>query len=246
MAPWVLREEGEGLPPLTLNGPERLNALSPRLFAGLDGRLRSIADDSQVGCVILRGAGRAFSAGADVRAIQAGERGTSQPHEVLIFMELLRQPIIASVHGYCYTAALELMLACDLAVAAASARFADTHARFGLAPIWGMSQRLPRRIGTLRAKEMLFAGRPVTGPEAAAIGLVNQSVPDDELEAATLTLARAIVENSWHSLAYEKRLLNEGQNYTLAEGLAFEHRSWTGRLPDTAERLQRFSRRDRA
>src|SRR5439155_10360002 len=132
------------------------------------------------GCVVLRGAGRSSSAGNDFRAIERGERAPSPTYqaETLEAIEALPQPVIAAVHGHCYTGALELALACDVLVAAESARFADTHGKWAMSPTWGMTQRLPRRVGPLRAKEMMFTGRVVTGEEAAAIGLANRCVPD--------------------------------------------------------------------
>jgi len=243
----VLRSDANGVAILTLNRPETLNALSPSLFVELRAHLDAIAAASDdVGCVVLRGAGRSFSAGNDIKAIQAGDRAPSPTFqaETLDAIEALPQPVIAQVHGYCYTGALELVLACDLALAGESARFADTHGRWGMTPTWGMSQRLPRRIGPLRAKRMMFSGEPLNGAEAAAIGLVNQCVPDADLEVAVQALASAIVANSWHTLRADKRLVNEGQRYTLAEGLAFERRTSPGASPDMAERLAAFGARN--
>lgn len=243
MSGLVLRSDGDGVATLTLNRPEALNALSPALFVELRSHLEAIAAAvDHVGCVILRGAGRAFSAGNDLRAIQAGERAPS-PHfqaETIDALEALPQPVIASVHGYCYTGALELVLACDLLVAGETARFADTHGRWAMTPTWGMSQRLPRRVGPLKAKEMMYSGRDVSGVEAVAIGLANMVVPESDLERATLALAEQIVKNSWHTLRADKRLVNEGQQYTLREGLEYERRTSPGAGPDMAERLQQF------
>jgi enoyl-CoA hydratase/carnithine racemase len=243
MTDLVLRSDNDGVATLTLNRPAQLNALSPNLFVELRAHLDAIAAATDsVGCVILRGAGKSFSAGNDIKAIQAGERAPS-PHfqaETLDVIAALPQPVIAAVHGHCYTGALELVLACDLCVAAESARFADTHGRWSMTPTWGMSQRLWRRIGPLKAKEMMFTGKPLSGAEALAAGLVNSCVPDGELEAAANALAAAIVANSWHTVRADKRLVNEGQDYTLAEGLAFERKTSPGAGPDMAERLQSF------
>ncbi|MCK6565150.1 MAG: enoyl-CoA hydratase/isomerase family protein [Dehalococcoidia bacterium] len=245
-APLVLREDAGGVATLTLNRPEALNALSPSLFIELRVHLDAIASAADtVGCVILRGAGRSFSAGNDLKAIQAGERAPSAHFqaETLECIEGLPQPVIAQVQGHCYTGALELMLACDLCVCGESARFADTHGRWSMTPTWGMSQRLPRRIGALKAKELMLTGRTVPGPEALAIGLVNACVPDDRLAESAGELAATIVSNSWHTLRADKRLVNEGQRFTLAEGLAFERRTSPGAGPDMAERLQAFGSR---
>jgi len=243
MTALVLRADKDGVATLTLNRPEALNALSPSLFVELRKHIDAItAQVDTVGCVILRGSGRAFSAGNDIKAIQAGDKAPSAHFqaETLDAIEALPQPVIAAVHGHCYTGALELVLACDLCIAAESARFADTHGRWSMTPTWGMSQRLPRRIGPLKAKELMFTGRPISGSEAEKLGLVNACVADDQLEPTTAELAAGIVANSWHTLRADKRLVNEGQRFTLADGLAYERTTSPGAGPDMAERLKAF------
>jgi enoyl-CoA hydratase/carnithine racemase len=242
----VVRTDNEGVATLTLNRPEALNALSPNLFIELREHIDGIAQQTDaIGCVVLRGAGKSFSAGNDIKAIQAGERAPSQHFqaETLDAIEALPQPVVASVQGHCYTGALELVLSCDLLIAAESARFADTHGRWSMTPTWGMSQRLWRRIGPLKAKEMMFTGTPISGTEAAAIGLANRCVADAELEAVTNQFAATIAANSWHTIRADKRLVNEGQSFTLADGLAFERRTSPGAGPDMAERLKSFGSR---
>ena len=243
MGELVLREDSEGLAILTLNRPEALNALSPSLFVALREHIDDLAEQTdEIGCVILCGKGRSFSAGNDLKAIQAGEVAPSRHFqaETLDAIENLPQPVIAAVQGHCYTGSLELALSCDLLVAAESAKFADTHGKWGMSPTWGMSQRLPRRIGLLAAKEMMFSGRVVSGAEAAAMGLANRCVPDDDLMPATVAMARGFLENSWFTLRADKMLVNRGLNYTLAEGLRFERDNSPGRGPDLEERLKQF------
>ena len=109
-----------------------------------------------------------------------------------------------------------------------------------MTPTWGMSQRLPRRIGPLQAKMLMFTGTPISGQRAVEIGLANICVADPDLEAKTAELAATITGLSWHTLRGDKRLVNEGQRYTLAEGLAFERRTSPGAGPDMAERLKSF------
>ena len=242
----VLREDDAGLTILTLNRPDALNALSPGLFVELRGHIDAIAKATdQIGCVILRGAGRSFSAGNDLKAIQAGERAPSADFQAttLEAIERLPQPVIAAVQGHCYTGALELAIACDLMVAAETARFSDTHGKWGMTPTWGMSQRLPRRIGLLVAKEMMFSGRVVSGAEAAAIGLANRCVPEEQLLTTATEMARGFLENSWHTLRADKLLVNGGLDRTLAEGLRFERETSPGASPDMAERLKGFGRK---
>ena len=241
----VNRHDDNGIAILTLNRPQNLNALSPNLFVELRQHFDNIkqAQDS-VGCVILRGEGRSFSAGNDLNAIKAGEVAPSKYYqaETLELIENLPQPVIASVQGHCYTGSLELVLACDLLIAAESAKFADTHGKWAMTPTWGMSQRLPRRIGPIKAKAMMFTGRVVTGIEAVTLGLANECVPDEELASRTLGLAAEIVKNSWHTLRGDKMLINAGLNRHLADALKYERENSPGVGADMAERLAGFGK----
>lgn len=239
----VLREDRDGLAVLTLNRPEKLNALTVGLFAALRAHVDAIAADTgRVGLVLLRGAGKCFSAGHDLADIAAGEQPPKPSFQADVIEALaeLPQPVVTAVHGHCYTGALELALAGDLIVAAASARFADTHARWGLTPVWGMSQRLPRRVGAARAQEMMFTARTWGGEEAAAIGLVNWCVADDAFDAELERFCRQVLANSWFSLRAMKRLVRETDGFALRAGLSHEiHRS-AGRGPDMDARIATF------
>jgi enoyl-CoA hydratase/carnithine racemase len=239
----VVRKDSEGVAVLTLNRPEMLNALSPNLFVELREHIDQLATEiDSIGCVILRGEGRSFSAGNDLKAIQSGERAPTKHFqaETLDAIEKLPQPVIASVQGHCYTGSLELALACDLLVAAESAKFSDTHGKWSLTPTWGMSQRLPRRVGLLKAKEMMLTGRVVTGSESVPLGLANYCVEDKQLQSRTWKLAQDIVANSWHTLRADKSLLLAGQNHHLTDGLAYERENSPGLGPDAGERMAGF------
>ena len=240
MSELVTRRDLEGIAVLTLNRPDALNALSPNMFIELRNHVDAIAEQTDaVGVVVLRGEGRSFSAGNDLKAIQAGERAPT-PHfqaETLEAIENLPQPVIAAVQGHCYTGSLELALACDLMITAESAKIADTHGKWGMVPVWGMSQRLPRRIGVLAAKEMMFSGRTVSGEEAVTLGLANKCVADDLLLDATMDMAQSFVANSWHTLRGDKMLVNMGLNKSLQDGLLEERLNSPGRAPDMEERI---------
>lgn len=247
MAELVIREDNyantKGLTTLTLNRPDALNALSPTLFVELRTHINDIADQiDDVGCVILCGKGRSFSAGNDLKAIQSGEAAPSRHFqaETLEAIERLPQPVIAAVQGHCYTGSLELALACDLIIAAENARFSDTHGKWGMSPTWGMSQRLPRRVGLGRAKELMFSGRVVSGREAAEIGLAVDCVADEQLMEAAAAMAGRFMENSWFTLRADKMLVNGGLDHTLSDGLEFERANSPGRGPDLEERLKAF------
>ena len=243
MTDFVIRKNAGGVATLTLNRPDALNALHLPLFMELRSHIEDIRSDLDViGCVVLRGAGRSFCAGNDIKSIQAGEKSPNPTFQAdtIDFLEALPQPVIAEVRGHCYTGGLELALGCDLLVASDTAKFADTHGKWGMTPRWGMSQRLPRRIGYLKAKEMSYTARVYSGADAVVIGLANQCVADDELESVVTSMAGDIVATSWHSLRGNKMLFNKGQNYTFREGMAFEMAESPGRSMDIEERLKTF------
>lgn len=240
MSDLVIRTDKEGLSTLTLNRPDKLNALNVPMFVQLRAHVGEIEGQTDtVGCVVLRGAGRAFSAGHDLKSLQAGEN-PPYPHfqaETVACLSNLPQPVITAVHGHCYTGALELALAGDLIIASESARFADTHSRWGLTPIWGLSQRLPRRVGAAKAKEMMVTGRVYTGEEAATMGLANLCVPDERFDEEVETLARSILENSWFSNRVNKRLVDATDGMALVDGLHFEIENSPGIAPDAPQRI---------
>lgn len=239
----VLREDEDGVARLTLNRPEKLNALTPATFAELRAHIDAIAGDESVGCVVLAGAGRSFCAGNDLNAIRAGERSPGNfDAETVDALEALPQPTIAQIHGHCVTGGLELALGCDLLITAASTKFADTHGQWGLVPVWGMSVRLPERIGRSRAKELMFTARRIDGTEAARIGLADRCVPDEDLEKTVAALATEITANSWGTNRIDKALLRAGAARSREEALAYERTLPYGRPDDTQERLGRAKR----
>ena len=213
------------------------------LFAELRAHVLQLAQETEhIGLVVLRGAGKCFSAGHDLADIAHGEQ-PPKPHFQADTIELLAnlpQPVVCAVHGHCYTGALELALAGDLVVAAESAKFADTHARWALTPVWGMSQRLPRRVGMARAQEMTYTARTYSGREAEAMGLVNWCVPDTGFDAAVAGMARAILANSWFSLRANKLLYRETDGLPLHAGLSHEIARSEGRGPDMDSRIAAF------
>ena len=244
----LLRTDADGVCTLTLNRPARLNALDTAVFQRLDAECAALESQVQtIGCVVLRGSGRAFCSGADLAAAPStAPVAPAFKPGVIERLSRLPQPVIAAVHGTCVTGGLELALAADILVAGEAARFADTHGRWGFVAGWGMTQRLPRRVGTSFAKFMMLTGRFVTAAEALRVGLVDHLIPDDELEGVVTALARDIVGNSWHTNRATKRLLIETEGMRLADGLAHEQYRYPGLAPDHEERLARFSRKDSA
>ncbi|WP_077147517.1 enoyl-CoA hydratase/isomerase family protein [Sphingopyxis sp. KK2] len=234
----VLREDKDGVATLTLNRADKRNALNLALWGELDAHTDAIAAAGDaIGAVVLRAAGPVFCAGNDLK-----ERGIEAPrphYQASIVTKLaeLPQPLIVAVQGGCFTGGLELALAGDIIVAGENAHFADTHGKFGLVPIWGMSQRLPRRVGEWKAREMSFTGLPVDGREATRIGLANHCVADDALDTTTRSLAEAIAGQSRHSVFAYKKLYREQADLPLAAGLAHEVFNSAGVAPDFAARV---------
>lgn len=236
----VMRTDRDGLATLTLNRPAKLNALTPGVFIQLRAHLDAIASDASIGCVVLEGAGRSFCAGHDLDAIASHEPAPSpyfEP-ETIDALEALPKPTIARIHGHCFTGGLELALGCDLLVAAESTRLGDTHGQWGLVPVWGMSVRLPERVGRSVAKELMFTSRRLSGAEAARIGLVDHCVADDQLDAKVQALATEILANSRGTNRIVKALMADREERTRRQALEHERTRPYGRPEDMAQRMK--------
>lgn len=236
----LLRSEAGGVVTLTLNRPEKLNALSRAIFLELRRNLEEIASDQRVRCLVLTGAGRSFCAGNDLGGLRERDESYSSSFEAetIDLLEALPQPTIAKINGYCFTGGLELALACDLLIAGESAILGDTHGQWGLVPLWGMSIRLPLRVGYAVAKELMFTSRRITGSQAASIGLVNHCVPDATLNEKVSELADEIVANSWGTNQIVKRLLADSQELAPREALQRERTAPYGQPADRSERMR--------
>lgn len=232
-----------GLCRLTLNRPEKLNALSLSTFETIAWHLDRL-DGKDVRCLLLSGAGRSFCAGHDLEGLASGaEGGRAERIEngVVERLATLPFPVVASVRGHCYTGGLELVLAADIIVAADDARFADTHSKFDLVPIWGLTQRLPRRVGMAKAKEMMFTARTYSGTQAVQMGLANFAVPDAELDSQVEALCADILATSARSNSAIKKLLVDTDGMSLAAGNAWELHHSEGHGPSFAELIHSFN-----
>jgi enoyl-CoA hydratase/carnithine racemase len=243
----VTRTDADGLCTLTLNRPEKLNALDTAVFEALEEHIVALEKDESIGCVVLRGAGKAFCAGADLNAVTDAPRPNPKPpsYSPLIIERLarLRQPTVAAVHGVCFTGGLELAMGCDFIVADSTARFADTHGKWGFVGMWGMSQRLPRRIGIPAAKRMTMTSRTVEADEAKSLGLIDVLAPQGKLDETVARFVAEILANSWFTNFASKRLFIETDGMSLAGGLAHEFYRHPGLAPDHLERVMKFTRR---
>jgi enoyl-CoA hydratase/carnithine racemase len=238
----VVRQIEDGLCTLALNRPEKLNALNVETFRQLDAHLKAI-DPEQVGCVLLTGNGRSFCAGHDLDDLASGAEGMDAARfetNVIEHLATLPMPVVAAVRGHCYTGGLELVLGADIIIASENARFADTHSKWDLVPVWGLSQRLPRRVGAHKAKEMMFSGRPYGGAQAAEMGLANFCLPDDQFDEGVRAFCADILANSRRSARAIKKLMLDTEGMSLAQGIAWElHRS-EGHGPEFAARLAKL------
>jgi enoyl-CoA hydratase len=221
----LLVEEHEGVATLTLNRPDAMNAFSRELRDAIATTFRRLQAGGEARVVVLTGAGRAFSAGWDLKELSApdatdtGEAAASDMQDAIAAFE---GPIIGAVNGHAITGGFELALACDLLIASTEAKFADTHARVGILPGWGLSQKLPRLIGIQRAKEISFTGNFIDAETAERWGLVNRVLPPEELVPYCQKLAAEMASCVPHVLKGYKRLIDEGFGMPLAEALPFE------------------------
>jgi methylglutaconyl-CoA hydratase len=228
MSDLLIRTDGR-VRTLTLNRPERRNALSHGLVAALRAALDEAERDAAVRCVVLEGAGKAFSAGADLEALRGMQTASSpenladSAHLAGLFRQIytLSKPVVARVHGAALGGGCGLAAVCDLAVADQEARLGFTEVRLGFVPAI-VSVFAVRKIGEAGARDLMLTGRQLSGAEAAQMGLVARAVPADELDRAVATLAAEIAaETSASAVALTKRLLAAVPGMGLDEGIAF-------------------------
>ena len=214
---------------VTLDRPDALNSIDETVLGGLERAFDEAETDDAIRSVVIAANGRAFCAGADLTHVLSVSSGSDALHAFLertgvVFdrIEAFPKPVIAAVHGMALAGGLELVLVCDLVVAARSAQFGDAHANYGLLPGAGGSVRLPRRVGRARAKALMFTGRPVPAAELAHTDLVTHLVDDAELEPTVSALTARIAETSPLGLRRMKRLVDDGLGMPVREALRAE------------------------
>jgi 2-(1,2-epoxy-1,2-dihydrophenyl)acetyl-CoA isomerase len=221
-------EVADAVAVITLSRPDALNALDRSMKGELLSALRAAERDASVRVVILTGAGRAFSAGQDLREPFGGEHPTlaeelrERYNPIILAIRRLPKPVIAAVNGVAAGAGASLAFACDLRVAAETASFVLAFGRVGLVPDTGSTWFLPRLVGPSRAAELMMSGEPLSAKRAEELGLVNRVVPAGSVLEQAKTLAARLAEGAPISLALTKRALNRSQEVTLEQALAYE------------------------
>lgn len=247
--PLLVDDIAPGVRALTLNRPHRLNAIDGDLLERLLAELaRADEEHPDVRVILLRGAGSSFCPGADLKWLSSGVLADRVRHArfqdglgaLCAALSTAPQAVVASVHGYALAGGLEIAMSCDIIVAADDARLGDQHINRGILPGAGGSQRLPRKIGQARALYYLLTGRQMTGREAAEIGLASVCAPPDQLESATLDLARGLADKDGYALSFMKQMVRRGGELPLTDALSLElflqsrYRTWSTEMDHAA------------
>lgn len=224
------KEGGRGI--IIFNRPDKLNALNRKVFEELSIIFEETERDPEVKVLILTGGTDLFGAGADIQMISDLKSSTEcylfiGQNKTYHLLETLGKPTIASIGGFCLGGMLELALCCDFRIAADNAQFGLPEVKLGILPGRGGTQRLPRLIGMTKAKELVFLGDFIDGPEAYRLGLLNMVVPKEHLELETHKFAKRLMSRPPFGLRVIKDVMNSGINTSLKEGLEIEHQGVT-------------------
>ena len=212
---------------LTINRPDKLNALSQEVLSDLRAAVEALSENDQVWAAVITGTGKAFVAGADIAAMKnmteaEGLEFGALGHEVFAAIESLRCPVIAAVNGFALGGGCELALACDLIYASSKAKFGQPEVNLGIIPGFGGTQRLPRRVGSSAARELIYTGKMINADEALRLGLANAVFEPDELLAAATKTAAEIASKGPLAVAAAKRLIRDGVDVPLPDANRLE------------------------
>ena len=246
----ISHEQVNGVSSIRLNRPDSLNAFTPEMLTALLDAINIAEADQDTKVVVLSGEGRAFSAGVDLKVLQGIEPRAGKIGDV--FDELAnnitekirnhRVPVIAKVHGACFTGALEIALSCDFIIAEAAVKFGDTHAKWGLRPTWGMGQNLARAVGVRRARQLSYTADVFRGADALHWGLVNELADDlQALDELCNTITDNICQGSSAAISAYKDLYRLAeQQLELEQALTQENNRDYPDISDTQARLDGF------
>jgi enoyl-CoA hydratase len=224
----IIVDKSERVGVITLNRPEAMNALSRALRAALHDAVVELSNDPDISVLVLTGAGRAFTAGLDLKELGneglAAANATGAAENPVLALDECAKPVIGAINGVAITGGFEVALACDVLIASTNARFADTHARVGIMPGWGLSQKLSRTVGIYRAKELSLSGNFLDARTAYEWGLVNRVVEPEELMPAALKLAADMASIPVETLSLYKKIIDEGYDVPFGEAMDLEQR----------------------
>ncbi|MHA2098830.1 MAG: enoyl-CoA hydratase/isomerase family protein [Candidatus Kariarchaeaceae archaeon] len=225
----------ENIAKITLNRPEVMNSLSIEALEELNKALDMAENDNDIRAVVLTGAGKAFCAGVDLKALsnlpeEDAVRLTDIGQETFKRIEQFPKAVVAAINGYAFGGGMEISLACDVRVASEEAKFGTTEVKIGLIPAWGGLQRLPYLIGMSKARELILTGNTYTAKELEDWGLLNKVVPPDELASTAAFLASNIADNAPLAIQFAKESLNATRTHSIDEGYKLDK--------DLAEKLK--------
>ena len=226
--PTIRYEKQDNIGIITINRPEALNALNTAVFNELEPLVGEIERDATLAALIITGEGRSFVAGADIGEqcpmdLEAGRKWARRGSSVFRRIEKLEIPTIAAVHGFALGGGCELALTCDIILASEKAKFGQPEVGLGITPGFSGTQRLPRRVGIGKAKELIFSGKMIKADEAKTIGLVNEVYAPEALMDAALEMARSFTKNAPIAVKYAKACIDRGMQMDLDDGIALEN-----------------------
>ena len=226
--PTIRYEKQDNIGIITINRPEALNALNTAVFNELEPLVGEIERDATLAALIITGEGRSFVAGADIGEqcpmdLEAGRKWARRGSSVFRRIEKLEIPTIAAVNGFALGGGCELALACDIILASEKAKFGQPEVGLGITPGFSGTQRLPRRVGIGKAKELILSGKMIKADEAKAIGLVNEVYAPEVLMDAALEMARSFTKNAPIAVKYAKACIDRGMQMDLDDGIALEN-----------------------
>ena len=226
--PTIRYEKQDNIGIITINRPEALNALNTAVFNELEPLVGEIERDATLAALIITGEGRSFVAGADIGEqcpmdLEAGRKWARRGSSVFRRIEKLEIPTIAAVNGFALGGGCELALTCDIILASEKAKFGQPEVGLGITPGFSGTQRLPRRVGIGKAKELIFSGKMIKADEAKTIGLVNEVYAPEALMDAALEMARSFTKNAPIAVKYSKACIDRGMQMDLDDGIALEN-----------------------
>ncbi|MDO8472893.1 MAG: enoyl-CoA hydratase/isomerase family protein [Dehalococcoidia bacterium] len=246
----IYKKDGE-VASIVLNRPEVLNALNQPLMRQLSDALQDAESDPGIRVVVISGAGRAFCAGQDLRErefedVEAMHKIGAPPVDPFERIETMTKPVVAAVHGYAVTGGFFLAGCCDIVVATEDAKFADTHARWGILPSGSVTQRWSRKVGLMRAKYLMLTSEFISAHDAERMGLVSKVVPFGRLDAAVKSITSSLLKNNAYTIAHIKTMLNRGYETDFATAVRMEvlASKWGGAgrglIQDRTRRIEEF------